>query len=63
MSESDERKGRILYLDFLRTIAVIGVMLIHFTGKVLGSPQIGESGWFVYVALNSLEGLLCHFIL
>ena len=48
-------KKRVLYLDFLRSIAIVGVMLIHFTGKVL-APKIGDvqSGWLLYVTLNSL---------
>lgn len=45
---------RIIYLDFLRAISVVGVMFIHFAGKILGSPDVGEKGWALFLALNCL---------
>ena len=48
------QKERILYLDFLRAISVVGVMLIHFTAKCLGSPDIGEPGWWIFLIFNCL---------
>lgn len=45
-------KERILYLDFLRAVSVAGVMLIHFTSKCLGSPDVGEPGWWTFLIFS-----------
>lgn len=45
---------RILYLDFLRTISIAGVMAIHFSSKILSSSEIGESRWIAFILYNCL---------
>lgn len=47
-------RKRILYLDFLRSVSIVGVMFIHFAGKVLGSPDVRQPNWYAALMFNCL---------
>lgn len=46
--------NRILYLDVLRIFSVVGVMLIHFPGKILSDASMGTQNWYLFLVLNCL---------
>ncbi|WP_313134854.1 acyltransferase [Anaerocolumna sp.] len=49
------RKNRILYLDILRVLSIIGVIAIHtVAGKAQDINVLGESGWWWANVVNSI---------
>ena len=47
-------ENRVLYLDVLRVISVLGVMLIHFPSKILSGISMGTTNWYLFLSLNCL---------
>ena len=50
----EKRTGRVIYLDILKTIAIIGVLLIHITSRGYTSFEFLSFDYLVSVFFNSV---------
>ena len=48
-------KKRIYYLDYLRTFAIVMVVLIHCMSNYITVPEYyGSTSWYIYIVLNAI---------
>ena len=45
---------RVFYLDFIRSFAIIMVLVLHSISNFISNPQIyGQPSWYIYLVLNA----------
>lgn len=54
-------KNRIVYLDWLRIFAIIGVITIHVTATHLYNESIGSFNWVILKGYNVAVGGQFHY--